>query len=78
MKMSELKEEIEELLCRVDELEEAKSYVEAAIDAIEMAEASLPQDISAPHSGITYDWESTLAEIEAELRTIARATEDLV
>ena len=52
--------------------------MEAAIDAIEMAEASLPHDINAPHSGFGYDWENTLAEIEAELRTIARATEDLV
>ena len=76
--MSNLKEEIEALLCRVDELQEAQDAVLAAIDAIEMAEASLPHDIGAPHSGIGYDWEGTLAEIEAELQTIERATEDLV
>lgn len=75
--MSELKEEIEALLCRVDELDDAKSAVEVAIDAIENAVAYLPHDIQSPHSG-SMEWEEVLAEIEVALQEIKDATEDLV
>jgi len=75
--MSELKEEIESLLCRVDELDDAKTAVEVAIDAIENAIADLPHDIQSPHGG-SMEWEEVLMEIEVALQEIKDATRDLV
>ena len=75
--MTEVKEEVEALLTRVDELEEAKEAVEQAIDAIENAMSELPHDIYAPHYG-SDEWESVLDEIQKELDNIQSAIGGLV
>lgn len=69
--------DVEALLSRVEELEEAKDSVEQAIDAIENAIAGLPHDIHSPHLG-TDEWENVLSEIESELEVIEATIGGLV
>ena len=76
MKMT-ARTDVEALLSRVEELEEAKDSVEQAIDAIENAMADLPHDIHSPHYG-TNEWENVLSEIESELEVIEAAIGGLV
>ena len=75
--MTEVKGDVEALLARVEELEEAKEEVERAIDAIENAISVLPHDIYSPHRG-SDEWECVLSEIESELEAIGAAIGGLV